>query len=227
MKTNTSLCHRAASEACEDFDWVELYPRLQALARKLVYKYRIPCWRGQEKEVAEDVTQETARRFIERSQKAARGEAPPIAAPEQLMVTIAHNYVIDLVRREQRLIRVSADELKPASKPERSDGEPMDEQATENIYDEWLFLQLAYAIAHFPAKQRQAILIDLANRSCFEEQPTPLQRAFSAVGIDLQAYRLLLPDDREECSRYNSLLSHAYKRISHYCVVQQLLSSVA
>ena len=227
MKTNTSLCHRATSDACDDCDWVELYPRLQALARKLVYKYRIPCWRGQEQEVAEDVTQETAKRFIERSQKAARGEAAPIDAPEQLMVTIAHNYVIDLVRREQRLIHVPADELKPASKLESSDCEPMDEQATENIYDEWLFLQLAYEIAHFPAKQRQAILIDLANRSCFDEQPTALQRAFSTVGIDLQVYRLLLPNDSVERSRYNSLLSLAYKRISHYYVVQQLLSSVA
>ena len=227
MKTNTSLCHRAPSDASDEFNWVELYPRLQALARKLVYKYRIPYWRGQEKDVAEDVTQETARRLVERSQKAARGEATPIDAPEQLMVTIARNYVIDLVRREQRLIHVPADELTPALKHGSSDYVQMDEQATENIYDEWLFLQLAYEIAHFPARQRQAILIDLANRSYFDEQPTPLQRAFLAVGIDLQAYRLLLPDDSVERARYHSLLSLAYKRISHHCVVQQLLSSVA
>jgi RNA polymerase sigma factor (sigma-70 family) len=219
--------HNVTHDVGDGLNWVELYPRLQALARNLVYRYRIPRWYGQERDVAEDVTQETAHRLNERLQKAVRGEMAPIASPEQLMVTIAHNYIIDLVRREQRLVRLSTDESGSALKHESSDCEEMDEQATENIYDEWLFLQLACEIARFPPKQRRAILIDLANRSCFDDQPTPLQRAFLAVGIDLQEYQLHLPEDSIERSRYNSLLSLAYRRISQLYLAQQLMSSVA
>ena len=214
MKTSILPCQRSASDISDELNWTELYPRLQALARHLVYKYRVPCWYGQEKEVAEDVAQETAKRLIERSQKSERGEAAPIEVPEQLMVTIAHNYIIDLVRREQRLIHMSTNELEPPLKHEESNCAWMDEEAIENIYDEWLFLQLAFQIAHFPYKQRRAILIDLANRSCFDKQPTPLQSAFLAVGIDLQEYQSQLPDDSIERSRYNSLVSLAYRRIS-------------
>ncbi len=227
MNMSISPCNRVTYDLTDEINWVELYSRLQALSKKLVYRFRIPCWYGQEKDVAEDVTQETARRLIERLQKAACGEAVPIDAPEQLMVRIAHNYVIDLVRREHRLIHLPADKLAPVLNHEGSDCAQMDEQATENIYDEWLFLQLAYEIAHFPSKQHQAILIDLANRSCFDEQPTPLQSAFLAVGIDLQEYQLHLSDDSVVRSRYNSLVSLAYRRISQLNLVQQLMSSVA
>ncbi len=214
MKTNTSLCQRATSDVSNEFNWVELYPRLQALARKLVYNYRIPCWRGQEQDVAEDVTQETAKRLVERLQKTARGEAAPIDTPEQLMATIAHNYVIDLVRREQRLVHLPADELVYALKHTSSDCVQMDEQATENIYDEWLFLQLAYEIARFPAKQRQAILIDLANRTCFDDPKSPLRASFLAVGIDLRDYQQPLSSDPVERSQHASLLYCAYKRLA-------------
>lgn len=227
MTTSIFPCNRVTCDVSDEINWVELYPRLQALARNLVYRYRIPCWYGQEKDIAEDITQETARRLIERLQKAARGEAAPIDAPEKLVVTIAHNYVIDLVRREHRLIHFPADEQVSATYHEGSDCVQMDEEATKNIYDEWLFLQLAYEIAHFPGKQRQAILIDLAKRSCFDKQPTPLQNAFLAIGIDLQEYQLRLSDDSIERSRYNSLVSLAYRRISQLNLAQELISSVA
>ena len=101
---DTSICPcDTPYNVSNEINWVEQYPLLQSLARRLVYKYRILCWYGQEQDVAEDVAQETARRLIERLQKAARGEATPLDSPERMMVTIAHNYVFDLIRREHRL----------------------------------------------------------------------------------------------------------------------------
>jgi hypothetical protein len=90
----------------------------------------------------------------------------------------------------------------------------MSEVATENVYNEWLFLLLAREIAQFPYKQRRAILIDLANRMGFNRKPTALQTAFSAVGIDLQEYQQPLPQDSIERGRHTSLLYQAYKRLA-------------
>ncbi len=221
MNTSISLYNIVTCAVSDGINWPELYPRLHAVARNLVYRHRIPCWYGQEEDVAEDVVQETVRRLIERIQKAARGEAAPIDAPEQMMVTIAYNYVIDLTRRERRLIHLPAEELTSASRHGGNDCMRLEEVATEQIYDEWLFLQLAHEIAHFPDKQRRAILIDLANRTCFDERPTPLQRAFLAVGIDLQVYQQSLPDDPAERAQHASSLYWAYKRLTQLAFMKE------
>ena len=47
-----------------------------------------------------------------------------------------------------------------------------------NIYQEGLFKLVAREVNAFPDKQRQAILIDLANCMSFDTQLTPLQKAF-------------------------------------------------
>src|SRR5204863_4650309 len=65
------------------------------------------------------------------------------------------------------------------------------------------------------AKQKQAILIDLANRMSFDEEPTSLQESFLSVGIELRQYRRPLPEDTRERGRYISLCSQAYKRVAH------------
>ena len=64
-----------SSDLSSDVTWIELYPKLHSLTRRFVYMYWIPCWSGQEEDITDDVAQETARRIIERSQKAIRGEA--------------------------------------------------------------------------------------------------------------------------------------------------------
>ena len=200
----------------DEINWADLYPRLHTLARRLVYKYRIPCWYGQVEDVIDDVTQETARRIIERLQKAAHGEATPIDLPEQMMAAIARNYIIDLVRREHRMIHLPIDELTPTLRHDGAKCMQIEEVATENVNNAWIFLQLAREISHFPTKQRRAILIDLANRTCFDEQRTPLQAAFLVVGIDLRDYQLQLPEDSVGRTRHTSLMSLAYKRISQF-----------
>jgi hypothetical protein len=130
------------------------------------------------------------------------------------------------LRREHRLVHLPEEEVTSVYRHEGDACIQMEEEATKNVYDEWLVLQLAREIALLPCKQRRAILIDLANRTCFDDQPTPLQYAFLAVGIDLQTFQLQLPGDRVERSRHSSLASHAYRRISEL-YREQLLMSVA
>lgn len=216
MNKSQYLLNRGSHETDGEINWTALYPRLRTLARHLVYKYHIPRWYGEEEDVADDVTQETARRLFERQQKAARGEAAPIDLPEQMMVTIAHNYVLDLVRREHRMIHLSLEELIPLLRHEENNYILLEEVAIENISHEWLFLQIAHAIAQFPNKQREAILTDLANRTYFDEQPTLLQIAFLTEGIDLQVYQQPLSTNPTERAQHAALLHCAYKRLTRF-----------
>jgi len=201
--------------------WIELYPKLLSLCRRFVYMYWIPCWSGQEEDIANDVAQETARRLIDRSQKAVRGEATPIGSIENMMVIIALNYVRDLRRHDRRVIRILSDDGLNEMSSDVKDLMSMSEVATENVYHERLFLLSAHEIAKFPYKQRRAILTDLANRMSFGKRPTALQIAFSIVGIDLQEYQQPLPENPIERARHTSLLYQAYKRLAQLSFLHQ------
>ena len=192
--------------------WEELYSWLRSCVRHLVYAYRVSCWYGQEEDIIDDVVQETIRRTIERSQRTAYGEVAPIYALEHLMVVVAKNYIRDVRRHEQRVVRLPDNQVAEARLPLHDTEDPL-EVATVQLGEEHLFHWIAKEIANFPLKQRQALLIDLANRMYFDTEPTPLQGAFLTVGIDLQDYRLPLPIDPVERSRHASLLSYAYKRL--------------
>ena len=216
MSINVHTCETSTYDLNSDIDWAEHYPRLLSLARRFVYRYRLPCWRGQEEDLAEDVAQETVRRTIERIHKAALGEATPLDSVQQMMVVIARNYVLDLRRHDHRVVRISSLDDTHELGIDVNDLENTSETATEHIYHEWLFIQVARQIVHLPCKQRRAILIDLANRTSFNTQPTPLQAALLAVGIDLQDYQPLLPENPVERTRHVSLVSLAYKRIAHF-----------
>jgi DNA-directed RNA polymerase specialized sigma24 family protein len=90
--------------------WQELYAALHPLAKRIVFAFRVPAWRGQENDIAEDIVQETVRKLIERVQKAERSEALPIYALKPMVRVIAYNYGKDMRRHDQRLSRVSEGE---------------------------------------------------------------------------------------------------------------------
>ena len=89
-----------------DATWQSLYAALQPLAKRIVYAFRVPAWRGQENDIAADIVQETIRKLIERAQKAERREALPIYALKPMLRVIAYNYGKDIRRRDQRLSRI-------------------------------------------------------------------------------------------------------------------------
>ena len=201
-----------------DVNWHQYYPWLLTLARRFVYTYHIPCWDGQEEDIAEDVAQETMLRLIKRMYQSQQGMALPIHSLKSMATTIARNYVFDLRRHDRRVARFS-ETIVMDMEAAMDELESPSEKAIQQIFHEWVFLQIASEINRLPRKQRCAILMDLANRMNFDSQPTPLQLAFLTLGISLQEYRQLPPQNAVERARHSSLLSLAYKRIARLSVM--------
>jgi RNA polymerase sigma factor (sigma-70 family) len=197
-----------------DTIWVSIYPSLRSLARYLVHTSPLPSWRGQEDDMAEDIVQETVRRVIEHAKKARRGEALPIQSLKQMATTVAYNYYRDLKRHDYRISRLDTIDISLQDQNDLTE-EDLLTKVAEEVDQNSLFEQLVQSIQQFPAKQKQAILNDLANLMSFDKKMTPLQMAFLSNGIDIQKYRQPLPKDPRERSRHISLCSHAYKRIAH------------
>jgi hypothetical protein len=197
----------------EDTQWRDLYPILQTLTRRLVFSSAVSKWRGQEYDITQDVVQETVHRLIEYGQKAKRGEVAPIRSYEHLIPIVARNICWDGRRRDRRFVRLETEQVHTLSARPYDAATPLD-IAANNVDREALFRLVAQRIACFPAKQRKALLTDLANLMYFDEEPTPLQRAFLAVGIQLQDYQQPLSANQAERARHNALLYQAYKRIS-------------
>lgn len=195
--------------------WNRLYSSLRPLARRLVYSFRISLWRGQEEDIVEDIVQETVWRLVERTRKAERGEAAPIYSLKYMMTVIAQNYCKDLRRRDRKLFHLPEQDDPSEACPDIQKQMPELDAVVERVYQEWVLTVVARKIASFPPKQREAILIDLAHHTSFDGHPTPLQKAFLAVGIQLEHYRVPLPSDQQERGRYLSLRTLAYKRVAH------------
>jgi len=210
LQTNASHTYDLQSEKT----WVDLISVLRPYVRHFVYSAKVSCWRGQEEDIIDDIMQETTYRILERSQKAERGEALPIYSLEHMLVMIARNYFIDRVRQARRLQRVFSEGYFLEGSSTISDQISPFETAIEYVHQEELFTRLAHQIAHFPKKQRRALLIDLANRMHFGTQLTSLQKAFLVEGIDLQEYQRPLPNDTTERARQAALASLAYKRVA-------------
>jgi RNA polymerase sigma factor (sigma-70 family) len=222
--TNSSFGYDPDSETT----WAKLYQTVRPLAKYLVYTASIPLWRGQETDIAEDITQQTMLRLIDYLRKVERGAASPIASLEQMARTIAWNYYRDLWRKEHRIEHLpldsdsSEDRLYQfdviASQMETSQITDPAMIIEEEDYHEHLFQLLAQQIVHFPPRQQIALLMDLANHMSFDIMPTALERAFLAVGVLLRNYRHL-PSTPGERNRHTSLLAHAYKRIANMQIV--------
>ncbi len=77
-------------------------------------------------------------------------------------------------------------------------------------------MKAARDIARFPRKTRQALLIELAERTFFDDEPTPLQKAFLQQGIRLADYQRLKPTDPKLRSQHNSLATQAFNRVKTF-----------
>src|SRR5690348_10570154 len=154
MMTSSTAYDYCTLDLHSDAIWQDLYPVLRSFAHRLVFSLRVPSWRGQEDDVAEDIVQETACRLIEYAQKVEQGEAIAIVVIERFMKVVASNYGRDLRRRDHRLMRMGSESNTCEDTIVRDSIDPA-EEAIENVYQEWLFTQVARTIARFPAKQRE------------------------------------------------------------------------
>ncbi len=220
MPASSNFCIAEENEP-NAINWEAVYLVLRPLAKRIVYAYRVPAWHGQENDVADDIIQETTRKLFEYDLKLQRGEVSQIHALLPMVRVIAYNHVKDMRRRDMRLTHVETEDEGIEQFFFRNDAASMEDLATDNAFDEMLFTDIAQDIAHFPYKQRQALLVDLANHMSFEEYPTPLQKAFLKVGIQLQDYQPQVPETPQEHNRHTSLLAHAYKRVSNLACTQK------
>jgi DNA-directed RNA polymerase specialized sigma24 family protein len=211
-------------ELANETTWKNLIHSLASFARSLVFSYRVPSWKGQEEDIADDIVQETMRRIIERTQKSDRGEADPVHSLNHMTTIIAQNYCRDLRRRDCRLVALPPENYVWATLDRTGGQPPLFDAICEGVDQELLLAQIAREIANFPKKQRQALLIDLANRMYFDEQPTPLQQSFLEAGIQIEQYRQPMPKDIQERNQHASLLNHAYRRIAQLPCVQAYLA---
>jgi len=194
--------------------WESLYQLLRPLAKMWVYSAHITSRRGQEKEIVDDIVQETIARVCDRLQKVERGEAEVVKSIESLSRRIARNYFIDLLRKDRRLLRFEEVSSSMEGLGIEQNWADLTEQVDEAMFHETLFNQLALEIVKFPMKQRLALLIDLSRCLSFDDRPSPVQRAFLKVGIQLKDYRSECPHSAIELSRHRALLNIAYKRVS-------------
>jgi hypothetical protein len=209
----TTLSNKAAVQTASDEDcWQTLYCGLRPFIASCIRNFPVPSWQGQESDIIDDIVQESMRKILERIQKAEHGDATPIQSLTQISMTIAYNTYRDYRRRDRHLCHVT--ENSTMERLRTGTTESTLEQVTEQIFQEQIFTLIVRDIAHFPTKQKDALLTDLANRMSFsDDEMTPLQHAFYQVGIAIHTYQHPRPTDKAERYRYASILNHAYKRI--------------
>lgn len=193
--------------------WMTLYRLLRPLAMSWTYHAGVPLWKGQEQDISEDIVQTSLEKIFKYSREAQQ-RGMLIYSLEHLSIVITKRCFLDLRRRELRLVHFSRDESAPREQSPLDLLADPSQEAEEKIYEEWLLAVSARTIATFSRKLRAAILADLANRSCFDAEPTALQQAFLAAGVRLQDYQCAPSSDPAERGRQSALRSLAYKRLA-------------
>ena len=166
---------------------------------------------GQENDIAWDIVQVAIQRTYEYDLKA-QSKNTPIRSYRRLSIRIAKNYFQDLIRKDSRLQPLNRDgfsQLEYTLHDEKNDTEVI----LDKVYEEWLFQVIAKKIASFSTKLRRAMLIELARFMDFEAEPSPLQVAFLKVGIDLEEYAELFPQESILRTRHSSLVSLGYRNL--------------
>ena len=216
--------HRLSFHACDHCSgsdpfscslfWDELNSWLKPYILTRLYHYNFPLWFGQEQDIANDILQETSIRVFNYANRSALTGNRPIESLEGFCKTVARNCIRDLWRKQHKLVRLSALSEAPENiLPDLFTSSDPSELALTHLTSRDTLVVLASIIIDFPPGQRRAILIDLAQRSDFDEESGPLHIIFLEFGINLYEYKLVCPLDTGERGKHASLLSIAYKRL--------------
>ena len=211
MTASTLVTETASDNQNLEQGWNSLYPVLLPLAKRWVYAAHLYSWYGQENDIVWDIVQVAIQRTYEYDLKA-QSKNTPIRSYRRLSIRIAKNYFQDLIRKDSRLQPFNRDgfsQLEYTLHDEKNASEVI----LDKVYEEWLFQVIAKKIANFSTKLRRAMLIDLARFMDFEAEPSPLQVAFLKLGIDLEEYAELFPQESILRSRHSSLVSLGYRHL--------------
>jgi hypothetical protein len=208
LQTSSTLTFELSSET----PWASLYPILLSCVKRWVYNSNVFSWTGQESDIAWDIVLTAMRRTFEYALKA-QNEGIEISSLERLSIVIAKNCFLDLRRKDRRLLHFDCDCYSQWDWPITYNEIDIAEAVLDKVHEQWLFQEIAKEIANYPPKLRLAMLIDIAKRMEFDLQPTSLQAAFLEVGIQLQDFKDLLPEDPIMRSRHSSLVSLGYRKL--------------
>jgi DNA-directed RNA polymerase specialized sigma24 family protein len=196
--------------------WNQLYSALRPTISSWVYHSGVSSWRGQESDLVEDILQETiVRTFVSLDSGAAIHNVTGFGS------TVAYRLFVDLRRRDLKLTRSSESanaEILFAAADEQVDPA---EIAIERLSRITLLETVLSFIKDFPTKQREALFVDMAKRSNFLDEDSPLLVALAQMHIKLQDYLQLVPKSRKEATQMASLLSIAYKRLRQTLLQQK------
>lgn len=190
----------------------ELYSNLPSFVKRRVRDAGVQSWTGQEYDLTQDMVQETVIRTYLQMCKAECGVVSPLISPQYFGKRVARNHIIDVARKESRLVRPSID-IALQEKMMVENWIDSCEDVLDDMEITSFFLLVAQVIAEFPDGQRKVLLMDLADRTPVDEPFRPLQQALKTVNINLDLYRNLVPTGVVEKQRYASLLTVAYKRV--------------
>jgi DNA-directed RNA polymerase specialized sigma24 family protein len=207
----TDLAFSPYTQASEQL-WHELSSWLFPLVHMWVCYSGIRTWRGQYREIAEEIMQEAIMRTFKYTQRAERGEVPEVISLKSLSKVIAQNHFRDRCKKDCRLIHTEQEEFLHERDLNQERDDPF-QIACEQLVSDATVMAAAQLVANFPRGQRLALLIDLANTTNLDEQPGLLERAFSDLGVELRDYHHPLPTDQTERGKHSALLCIAYKRL--------------
>jgi DNA-directed RNA polymerase specialized sigma24 family protein len=214
MRSEPNALNPGKNDTSSEAIWKSLYQKLHPYVRKFVYSRRFSLSKGQENDVIEDLLQEAVIRVFKYARRASEGLVAPIDSLERFGYIIALNVCRDWWRKERRMrLYQSLDDGVPEDALSRAWVLNPEEVALNLVYQEGIFMKAARDIAQFPKKTRRALLIELAECTCFDDEPTPLQKAFLQQGIRLADYQRLKPVDPKLRSRHNSLANQAFNRV--------------
>jgi DNA-directed RNA polymerase specialized sigma24 family protein len=214
MAVYRPVLHTHDHQVVSDHVWSELYSALKPYILSWVYSSGVSSWHGQEHDIADDILQEAIIRTLKYMRLVESGQGIPIHSMTCFGRTVAHNHFRDLRRRELRLIRPNSQDGQDGGLL-LNHGEEIDpsEVALDSLMRISVLMTVARIVVDFPAKQRTALLIDLANHADLSDENSEVCRAFAAVGVDLRKYYHVLSRDPLERSRHAASLSMAYKRL--------------
>ena len=216
MLADAVVTHIDGPEIVDEQTWYDLYVWLLPLVEMWVRDSQVSSWYGQHREIAEDIAHEAIVRAFKYHQRSHRGEMPPIGSLKALSRVIARNYFRDWRKKDWCLVRPTlADTDYHRYDSARATGEIVDaaQIALDRLILDSIIVTIVQVVVRFPPGQKVALLTDLANMSALEEKPTRLERAFSAVGVQLSDYKRPRLEDPSARSRDAALRSIAYKRL--------------
>jgi DNA-directed RNA polymerase specialized sigma24 family protein len=211
----TSFCSPVPGEREPDDElvWSCLRAWLLPLVSAWIYSSHIIIWYGQQREIAEEIVQETVMRTFECVRRSRQNEGPPIIHLRAFSRTIARNLFMDRVRKERLLIRPAfADDIYEMYSA-RHGMQNAAELAVEHLIDEEAIINAVKSIVKFPDKRRAALLTELAKAIDLAGPPSLLEKELAKQGIQLRDYARPRPDNPAARSRQAALLWYALRAL--------------